>query len=154
MYFIFCVLGCSAKAAEAARTHNVKKESKAYSFEEQKWELEFKEVNIQCSIPLCTIAFCVFFNLLILTHFHCSLQEQKKKKKQQAGKSLIIDELSQKEREVYDASLKKESEIRERLQEVCFLFFLSLPCVQGSSTTWKSVISFDLWIYVLRNGVP
>ena len=100
----------------------------------------------------CILCVLQFINFDAFSLF--STGAKKEKETTSTGKSLIIDELSQKEREVYDASLKKESEIRERLQEVCFLFFLSLPCVQGSSTTWKSVISFDLWIYVLRNGVP
>lgn len=35
---------------------------------------------------------------------------------------MIVEELSQKEREVYESSLKKESEIRERLKKVCVNF--------------------------------
>ena len=34
----------SAKSAEAAKRQNMKKESKAYSYEDQIWEMELREV--------------------------------------------------------------------------------------------------------------
>ena len=42
--FLFCF--ASAKVAEAGKRQNLKKESKAYSYEDQIWEMEVREVTL------------------------------------------------------------------------------------------------------------
>ena len=45
---IYIILFCfaSAKVAEAGKRQNLKKESKAYSYEDQIWEMEVREVTL------------------------------------------------------------------------------------------------------------
>ena len=44
IYIMFCF--ASAKVAEAGKRQNLKKESKAYSYEDQIWEMEVREVTL------------------------------------------------------------------------------------------------------------
>ncbi|RMX46865.1 hypothetical protein pdam_00022068, partial [Pocillopora damicornis] len=76
----------SVRVAEAGKKQNMKKESKAYSYEDQLWEKDIRE-----SI---------------------------KKKKKAEGKLSEKDEMSQKEKEIFEAQLMKEAEIRDRLKEL------------------------------------
>ncbi|KAJ7333816.1 eIF-2-alpha kinase activator GCN1 [Desmophyllum pertusum] len=76
----------NAKASETGKRQNMKKESKAYSYEDQVWEEE--------------------------------LRESMKKKKKAEGKLSEKDEMSQKEKEIFEAQLMKEAEVRDRLKEL------------------------------------
>ena len=44
--YIFLLCFASAKVAEAGKRQNLKKESKAYSYEDQIWEMEVREVTL------------------------------------------------------------------------------------------------------------
>ncbi|XP_068678677.1 stalled ribosome sensor GCN1-like [Montipora foliosa] len=76
----------SVKSAEAAKRKNMKKESKAYSYEDQIWDMEQRE--------------------------------SMKKKKKAEGKLSAKDEMGQKEKEIFEAQIMKEAEIRDRLKEL------------------------------------
>ncbi|XP_065830516.1 stalled ribosome sensor GCN1-like [Oscarella lobularis] len=92
----------SAMASVVDKEQNVKRESKAYSYEEQQWDRE--------------------------------LREELKRKKQSAGRKKEASgvQLTKKQQEAIDATIREEAEIRKKLQQIYAKFESSLSLLTSA----------------------